>query len=156
MELQNLNIAPHIICICEHWFWGNEISTYKLNNYRLISSFSRHRASHCGSAIFVQDNIKSCHKYSKYDYLSEELDYKLCAVTVPIVSTNYIIMAICRSPNSYFNKFYEKIEIILEDISKTSTHVIITTDINVDIPTDSNDTRTIVSRLKSFNLGFLN
>ena len=53
--LDNMEVCPKLVCVTEYWYTENETTNMKIENYTMISSFTRKNKAHGGSAIFAQD-----------------------------------------------------------------------------------------------------
>lgn len=64
-ELRLLDLLPDFICVCEHWLIQSEIEILKIENYELVTNFSRQNYIHGGVAMDMGDHgtmLLSCKK----------------------------------------------------------------------------------------------
>lgn len=55
--LCTLDEKPSLLCFTEHWMSESEVLTRCIQDYRLITSFSRPSQQHRGSCIFARNNL---------------------------------------------------------------------------------------------------
>jgi exonuclease III len=121
--------TPHILCFTEHHLDGNEIIHLNLDNYSLGAYYSRKYFKKGGTCIYVHNSLKTINiNLDKYCY---DKDIEACAVYLNTTCTRICVLSVYRSPNSNYNLFLEKLELILQKLCKTNVKVVICGDINV-------------------------
>lgn len=135
------------LCINEHWLLNDEISCICLDNYKLVSHFSRTNAIHGGVAIYGLKRY-NCSPIKHVNSISSELHYE----SVGINYNDFQILTVYRSPNGDFNIFLEKLSLALETItSKNKTKkIIVTGDFNVHFNTNERNTLLVLNIFISF------
>lgn len=138
-----------ILCINEHWFLNDEIKYVNINDYNLVSWFTRTNASHGGAAIYCLKKYK-CSPTLEINKLSVEIH---CELAAAVCEENYQILTTYRSPNGDFNIFLEKLSVALDILSHKNKKTIVTGDFNVPYHNPDKNTILLTNLLTSF--GFL-
>lgn len=149
-EIEHLNYKYDILSVSEHWCINDEIKSLHLNNYKLLSNFSRSSHAHGGSAIFVHDRV--------FDYfderndlvsLAEEMHLEISAVESEVY--NILFVALYRPYNRELRQFYVGMEVLLNKVSKTDKVVIIAGDFNIHFEeADNNDNLDFCNLMRSY------
>jgi hypothetical protein len=104
-----------VLCFAEHWLSMDQISLINVDQYSLRNKFCRTTKKGGGSCIFVRNFLQT----KQVRYLSEigqEKVFELSAVE--LLDIKIVIVCICRSPESDFNDFLAKLEIVISRIQK--------------------------------------
>ena len=108
----NLNNTD-ILCFTEYWLKEDYLKLIYLDQYKLVSYFSRKNHNHGGSSIFVRKNICTRELNCCQD-ISVEKD---CEVSMTeLVDCGYIVVCIYRSPDGKFWIFLKNLELIIQKI----------------------------------------
>ena len=149
-SLLNRNIRPQIICLSEHYMTGNKLSSIKLPNYVLGTSFARSRYLGGGVCIYIKSDIK----FTSIDLTQycDEKNIEICSLKINIDKSNILVLCVYRSPSGNFDYFIKKMEKVLNFLHKTKTEFIITGDFNVNFLNESERKTQLLLLLNSFNL----
>jgi exonuclease III len=82
-----------------------------------------------GTCIYVHNNLSAIN--IDLDKFCNDKDIEACAVSVNKANFEICIVAIYRSPSDNYDKFLDKLELILLKFSKKKTKVVICGDFNV-------------------------
>lgn len=115
-----------------------------------MSEFTRKKAIHGGSLIFVHNNIKSKNR-EDITSLSVERITELSCVELE----QYIIVCVYRPPMSDFTTFEVILETALKRICVSRKHVVVCGDFNVNLLEESPTCIRLISLFKSFDLHHL-
>lgn len=118
-----------------------------MDNYKLISHFSRTIAIHGGVAIYGLKKY-NCSPIKHVNSVSSEFHFE----SVGINYKDFQILTVYRSPNGDFNMFLEKLSRVLEVItSKNKTKkIIVTGDFNVHFDINEKNTLLVLNTFTSF------
>lgn len=144
-----------IVLINEHWLAKEEITMYVPSNFSLASYYCRQLPYiRGGSCIF----IKEWYEYQQIDVSEFCLVYVLEISTIFIPKLNLIVATIYRTPDSdvlcFFNLFENFLKYICGRFHKSK--VVISSDFNVDLNKNTNETSNFLNLLRSYNLYCLN
>jgi len=142
--------APQVICLTERHLRAEEIRNVYLNQFTLGVSFCRQIYSCGGVCIFVSKNIQF-YTTNLVQY-NKEKDFEICALKLHISSNSFTIICIHRSPTGNFSYLLNQLELILNKIYKTSTEIIICSDLNINYFNDESRKHLLDSLLASFSL----
>src|SRR5215469_15423049 len=59
ISISTKDINADVLCFTEHWLKKNQLDTIYIDNFKLVSSFSRSTRIGGGSSIFVKDFLKT-------------------------------------------------------------------------------------------------
>lgn len=120
-----------IVCLSETFVKSGNEANISLKHFKLADFYSRSQVKRGGVCILVRNGIEFielplCKK------LAMDKHFECCGTYIPTLKI--IILCIYRTPNSDLNIFFDKLNLILNDITKKSNKkVIITGDLNIDI-----------------------
>jgi len=96
-----------VLCFTEHWLKMNQLDTIFIDQFKLVSSFSRSTRVGGGSSIFVKDFLRT--KVVVYiDRLGCESTFEVSATE--LTDFNLIIVCIYRSLDGNFAEFLSILE----------------------------------------------
>ena len=142
--------APQAICLTEHHLRAEEISNVNLSQFYLGASFCRRTYSRGSVCIFVTKNMQFY--IINLDQYNKEKEFEICALKLHISSNSFTIICIHRSPTGNFSYLLNQLELILNKIYKTSTEIIICSDLNINYFNDESRKHLLDSLLASFSL----
>jgi exonuclease III len=143
-------ISPHVLCLTEHHLLTNELEMINLAPYVLGAQCCRHSYKQGGVSIFVSKDIQS---YPiDLNHFNKEKDLEICALKINLQQTNLIIICIYRSPTGDYKYFLKKLEVILNDLYKGTTKMILCGDFNINHLESNSRKNLLESLLSSFNL----
>lgn len=141
-----------ILCVCEHWLSGNEISHYKnLTSLNLVNYYCR--ASPWGGggvAIFVKENFAYSVQSIDLKCFCEDMHAEFAGCLIPELSM--IVVAMYRAPSGNIIRFFHLLELCLDFLMSYGTTIVIGTDHNINLLDDSSDKSSFLNLLRSFNL----
>ena len=145
--LTNLNQFPFsIIGITETWLHSTSPPVFNLSNYSMLRADRQHGKGG-GVALYIFDklNIKSrpdLHIEGAEDLFIEVLNDH---------SKNIIVGVIYRPPNNDLDSFLEKLEEVLDSITRENKDVYLMGDYNIDLlNTENSSTLKLISTLSSY------
>lgn len=148
----------HFLAISEHWLNQDQLISYSLPGFLLVSSFCRPLNRHGGTAIFIRDYFKRFFVRTDICKLSAQYIFECCAVQCKVNNNlNLIVICVYRSsePNlGDIERFFEKLALLLDILNgERSARFVIVEDFNVDIlKPNHRDTQTLLSVLHSYGL----
>jgi len=142
--------ASQVICLTEHHMKTEEIANVNLEQYTLGTAFCRQTYKQGGVCIYISKNI-SFNAINLDQYIKEK-DLEICALKICEASISFTVICIYRSPTGDFNYFLNQIESILNKTCKTSTHIILCGDFNVNYFHENTTKHILDSLLESFGL----
>jgi hypothetical protein len=131
-KVQNIDV----LCLTEHWIKGDYLTTVRIEQYKLVSHFGRTNHNYGGSCIYVKNNI-STKEVNFLQGISVEKDFEMSVSEV--VTYDYIIVCIYRSPDGNFRVFLKNLELVIEKIQAKSRKLLLCGDWNLNFLKD--DTR---------------
>lgn len=142
----------NILCLSEHWLSDLYLDTVKIQDYQLISNFSRNVSNHGGVAIFARKSFK-CKQISVSSFCTE-LCAEFCALETFSTFLGYKIVIICayRSPIGDFSIFLQQLEKLLDFCFDISHHLIVMGDFNVNFNNNSTNLSDLISLVSSYGL----
>ena len=115
-ELQTLlyHNTPQIICLTEHHLKAEEINNTNLDQYKMGASFCRKNFKYVGASIYVSKTLQfSTINLDKYH---KEKDLKICALKLKILTNNFAIICVYRSPTGDLSYFLIQLKNIMNEI----------------------------------------
>ena len=97
------DINADILCFAEHWLGENQLNSVYIDQFKLVSSFSRSIRTGGGSSIFVKNFLRT----KDVDYLTgfgRENTFELSAIE--LIDFNFILICIYRSLDGNFDEFF--------------------------------------------------
>lgn len=141
----------NVVMISEHWLKDDEKGFYQLNNYKLVSSFSRSMHIHGGVGIFARNDV-ICSKIDYTSHLNSEKHFENSCTK--ITNSNCIVLTLYRSPrgdlNIFIDRLYEALQILCETYKYS--RLIVGGDFNINFQGDSKTAREISDIFYSFGL----
>lgn len=156
MKLQNVLSNHHIniLCITEHWRSSEELPLYTPPGYILASSYCRERGRHGGCAIYYEVGMQFTNR-DDFKHLNFNGSFECCASQFAIGSEKYLLICIYRPntlPLSDIDVFFEKFSLVLDKCHNERMKFIIAGDFNIDLLSDSVDSKFFLTVLKTYDL----
>jgi hypothetical protein len=108
--------VPHVLCFTEHHLDCDEIPHIHIDNYTLGAFYCRRHFKMGGTCIYVHNNQSAIN--IDLDKFCNDKDIEACAVSVNKANFEICILTIYRSPSGNYDKFLDKLELILLKFSK--------------------------------------
>lgn len=110
----NIHLTTHnidIVCVTEHWCREADIEYSPIQGYKLVSCYCRTTLERGGVCLFARDELDLTPLKLNY---SVEQQFEMCA---GVINSNnglktYIIV-VYRTPDSNFEVFIHKLEVLL-------------------------------------------
>lgn len=133
IELFCNNHVLDILCITETWLQELQVNTFKLNNFTMLTHFSRQNSSHGGTAIFVSNNFRlSILPVNYITNFAIENVMECCGVSI---AKKTCLVSIYRPPcniSSINDIFFNQFNYLLDILSVKFENIIICGDLNID------------------------
>ncbi|KAI5643955.1 endonuclease-reverse transcriptase domain-containing protein [Phthorimaea operculella] len=130
--LDGLEYKQQYVCLCEHFLNDKSIVNLHFEAYDLISYYARKNKIRGGSLILAEKGRQAikinCHKYSMIDC------FEVCGVKD---KNSNIYIFCCYQNNNKFDKFLERLELLLQDFFDKKC--IICGDFNINMIAGGND-----------------
>nr|CAI5854386.1 unnamed protein product [Callosobruchus analis] len=138
-----------IICINEHWFVNDEISSINTEGFRVSSSYCRSTYSHGGTAILVANHLYAKCRSINLEVVSAERHFEISGIEVD--NTQIVVIYISPGPNGDFTVFCEKLCQVLDKLD-VSKGIIFCGDFNVHFNTRETETAIVEDIFRSYGL----
>ena len=102
-----------VLRFTEHWVKEDYLKLIQLEQYKLVSYFSRKKYGHGGSYLYVNKRI-CANELNCFQGISMEKDFEMSAIE--LVDYGYIIICLYRSPDSNFWIFIKNLELIIQTV----------------------------------------
>lgn len=146
-------INPLVVGISETWIQAENIKFVSLQNYKIVSSFSRNTHIHGGTAIFVRsDIINECKPLKTLNNLSIEISFECSAICL---NKKSCIVTLYRSPLGIFDIFITQFTKLLQIVIKKYENIYICGDLNIDKLKNNIENHILHDLLSSYGLNSL-
>ena len=143
------DINADVLCFTEHWLKMNQIDTVYIDQFKLVSSFSRSTRSGGGSSIFIKDFLRT--KEVVYiNRLGCESTFEVSAIE--LTDFNLIIICIYRSPDGNFAEFLSILESVICKVQSKGINLFLCGDWNVNFLQKSPNLVDLKNLLLMYNL----
>lgn len=149
----NIHLTTHnidIVCVTEHWCREADIEYSPIQGYKLVSCYCRTTLERGGVCLFARDELDLTPLKLNY---SVEQQFEMCA---GVINSNnglktYIIV-VYRTPDSNFEVFIHKLEVLLHQIYNPKHHYIICGDINTNFLINSHRKEVLINFFATYNI----
>jgi exonuclease III len=138
-----------VICLTEHWQSNQKLNCTNIVGFRLVSVFCRSSSEHGGSGIFVKDDLKT-KEIGYFAELSEEKIFEMSLIELP--GCKLCIRCIYRSPDGQFDKFLNKLELVIHKLLMKEKILILCGDWNIDFHHENSNQKDLTDLLLRYNL----
>jgi hypothetical protein len=153
MMLTVANLNVNILCFTEHWLLENQMNVLNIDQFILVSTFSRSYSTSGGSCIFTINTIQA--KEGNYLFgLGSKNVFEMSVVELPDSGT--ILAYIYRSPDSAFYEFLCKLELLIIKVHSKGKSLILCGDLNVNFVQYSGKLQELQNLLLMYNLTNIN
>ena len=143
------DINADVLCFTEHWLKMNQLDTIFIDQFKLVSSFSRSTRIGGGSSIFVKDFIRT--KEVVYiNRLGCESTFEVSAIE--FTDFNLIIVCIYISPDGNFAEFLSVLEAVICKEQSKGINLFLCGDWNVSFLQNSPNLLDLKKLLLMYNL----
>jgi hypothetical protein len=122
----------------------------KIENYTLGAHYCRTQMLKGGVCISVNNSINF--STLNLDDYSTDKDFEVCAIQVNLLSKQFFILTIYRSPSRNFSKFMMDLKHFLQLIYNPKIDFVICGDINLNYLEGTNKVKQLHALFKTFNL----
>lgn len=143
------DVNADILCFTEHWLRDNQLSSIYIDQFKLVSSFSRPTRAGGGSSIFVRNSLRT----KDADYLKGlgcENIFELS--TIQLIDFNFVLVCIYRSPDGNFDEFLHSLESVIWKVQSRGTDLFLCGDWNVNFLQHSTKLSELQNILLMYNL----
>lgn len=152
IELMLIDKQIDILCVSEHWITSENIDYICLDNFKVISSFSRSNHIHGGSLIFVGNNINAT-RVGIFNDFSVECEIEMCGFSFCLPNNfKTVVFSVYRPPSGDINVFFRNLTSVLTSIRNKFDYVVVCGDLNVNLLDNSLSTKILCDIFDSFNL----
>lgn len=140
-----------ILCVTEHWLTEQQIGSFNVPNYDIISSYERSVFKHGGVLIAVKNKWKAS-EIEIIKQLSIEKIFETTAIFIP--NMNSVIVVVYRSPASGFELFIERLQAALAILSSdySEKQIVLAGDFNINFLEKTKELKEMMDLLESFGL----
>lgn len=144
---------PNVFCISETWMREDAIKALHLENYTLISFFSRRDFRGGGTAIFAKKDFNNS-KFSSITIETQCIERvcEFCIAGLEINKKLYVFVCICRSPSGDFDQFLNILDEILNAVFSPKKFLIFCGDFNCDFSTNNDRSFSLLQLFSGYGL----
>lgn len=148
LEITLSELDPDIVVLTEHNMSSFELERFNLDNYNLVSQYSRATTSGGGVVILSKAGLIGKHINSKtIDELCEEKLFECCVAKFNVQNLNFLLVGIYRKPQFNNKEFFNRLNTLIEFISTKGKYFILAGDFNVDLLKNSKESKELKSIL---------
>lgn len=150
-ELQTKDIDIDVLCFSETFIQRGHETNAKFKNYKMVSSFSRINQKRGGVCILVKKNIKTI-RLDFLDSLVVQKHFECCGIE--LLNHDTYIICLYRTPDSDVNMFINKLEEILNYITKRrkdNKKIILVGDFNINTLKISQESQLFQDLMYNYN-----
>lgn len=127
------SVSPDIVVLSEHGLNNNTISQACINNYSLVSAFSREAHIKGGVAIFKRNNFGAEVVSLNVEDLSEELVCEVTGIKVRTLNKKQLfIIGAYRPPGAAVNNAFDILTSLFDKIPQRNGGICLVGDLNID------------------------
>jgi hypothetical protein len=148
--LQSVELM-HVVCLTEHWKKSEELTSIKIMNYGLSSSYCRKNKIHGGASIHVHNTVKAA-ELSSLVNLSIEMVIEIAAIE--IVEYKLVIICIYRPPSGDVTVFLDRLSTLLNLINDehVNNNTLVVGDFNINLLKESQNKNKLLDLMRCSNL----
>lgn len=149
----NIHLSTHsvdVLCMTEHWLQESELLSTVIQNYKLISYFTRKNMQRGGVCIFAKtginiDSLEYRHALEKH--------FEICiGVMTSKNGERVYVIVVYRTPDSDFGEFIHSLETLFYKIYNIKHRYIICGDVNINFLENSNNKHTLIDFFATYNI----
>lgn len=129
------DVQPDVVCFTEHWL----LDDYKVHfpGFNVTGYFCRRFTTHGGVIIYTRSEFDAI-EIKKITNSAEEIHIECTAIKCTVDNFSFCILTLYRSPKGNVDKFFNKLDVILNEALKTCDYVVLNGDLNIDAMDDTN------------------
>lgn len=136
IELNEHNID--ILCLTETWVQPCELDAIHINGYIKKSNYCRNVYNNGGISIFHKSSLNiGIDEITALTKFSRDKDIELAGIEMVVDHKKIKIVTIYRSPTGDINIFFETLEMLLDNLLKDKSLLIVCGDLNIDYLSNS-------------------
>lgn len=157
--ISELELKPDVIFLTDHWLDRNQVESFHIENYKLISSFGRRKKERGGSLILLLDSLKC--KITKMKIKAVENLFEICGAKIEFNCRKVTLISLYRPSNPEANqkisKFFENLGSFLEK-HRGSNDIILAGDLNINllVPHLDNNAKKLIDIVNTYDLYLIN
>jgi exonuclease III len=138
-----------VICLTKHWQSDQKLNCTNIVDFKLVSAFCRSSSEHGGYGIYVKDGLKT-KEISYFSGISEEKSFEMSLTELP----GYKLRIVCvyRSSDGQFNKFLNKLELVVQKLLIKDKILILCGEWNIDFLHEDGNLKDLTDLLLRYNL----
>jgi len=144
-DLRNIDV----LCFTEHWIKEDYLNLIQIEQYKLVSEFSRKMYDHGGSCIYVKKGIRT-KELNCFTDISVEKEFEMSATE--LVDFGFIIVCIYRPPDSNFWTFLKILESTIQIAQEKEKKLLMCGDWNVNFMLNNTRIDEVKNLLGSYGL----
>ena len=138
-----------VIYLTEHWQSEQKLNCTGTVDFWLVGAFCRSSSEHGGSGIYVKDCLVT-KEINYFAGINEEKIFEMSLIELPA----YQLCAVCiyRSPHGQFDKFLDKLELVVQKLLMEDKILILCGDWNIDFFHESSNQKDLTDLLLRYYL----
>jgi hypothetical protein len=136
----------HVICLTEHWQSDQKLNCTNIVDFKLVSPFCRSSSEHGGSGTYVKDGLET-KEISYFAGISVEKIFEMSLIKLP-----GCIVCVYRSPDGQFDKFLNKLELVIQKLQMKDQILILCGNWNTDFLHEDGNLKDLTDLLLKYNL----
>lgn len=152
-DMLNIHLSTHdvdLLCITEHWLRETELDHTVIENYKLVSHYSRSNLQRGGVCIFAKKKIDIIPQKTNHS-CEKHFEMSVGVINSQMGEKIYLIV-IYRTPDGDFNEFIHRLEMLFHQIYNKRYQYIICGDININFFVNSTYKQSLQNFFASYNI----
>ena len=141
----------NILCLSEHWLKQEEIKNTVIENFKLVTSFSRTNYGRGGVCIFAKNNM-DINEIPCNDSIERNLEICMAEIRNSNIKNKICIISLYRTPDSDVKEFVHRLALLLHKIYNKNDYYIICGDININFLDDNKHKNSLINLLLEYNI----
>lgn len=140
-----------ILCLCEHWARGDQVSNICIEGYKLLSSYCRDTKIHGGTAVYIRKNIACDVTKLVNTKYAIDIHFEYCGIIITSKRGKKVcVLTLYRSPMGSLELFLTNLSLLLSELCPVHD-VILCGDLNIN---SLNETSTEFIALSDLMMSF--
>lgn len=141
----------NILCLSEHWLKQDEIKNTVIENFKLVTSFSRKNHGRGGVCIFAKNNM-DIKETTCRDSIEKTFEICMAEMRTSNMKNKICIISLYRTPDSDVKEFVHSLSLLLYRIYNKNDYYIICGDVNINFLDDNNHKNALINLLLEYNI----